>query len=223
MGRGLGFCALILAIEIPLGLAIAKFIPKRGKLAAIAFVLISLPLVVPWVTAGLMWLLMLRSGGVVPVLLSNVGLHFSITNPTQLFLAIVVVDAWHWVPLVALMFTAGYAAMPKEPIQAAKIDGASNWRIFRHIELPALKFPLLMAVLIRFMDSFRIFDEPYIIAGDGPYHCVEFLSTNVYGTTLGAFNFGYGAACSLIYFFLALAIVFVLMMIITRGRGVLGR
>jgi glycerol transport system permease protein len=218
--RNFLFTFLVLIIEVPLGIVLAKILPRKGKLGGLIMVLLQLPLVIPWVTVGLSWFLMVRSGGIVPLLFSSLGLKYTVENTAQVFATAVICDVWHWTPLVILIIAAGYASMPIEPTEAAMIDRASKWSIFRHVELPSLRFPILMSVLLRFMDSFRVFDEPYIMFGDGPYQCAEFLTTNVY-SNVEAMKLGYSAACSLIYLFLSLVIVYLLLIVITKGRGAL--
>lgn len=217
--RNLEFSGLILAIEIPLGLIIGKYIPKKGVLGGAALMIIAMPLVIPWVTVGMIFKNMATAGGILPSTLSIIGINYSMSNPTHLFTTIIVLDVWHWTPLVALICAAGYKAMPEEPIQAAKIDRASGWKIFRHVELPQLRFPLLIAILLRFMDSFRIYDAPFVIAGKGPEHATTFLTTYLATKVLGEFNLGLGGACAMVYFFISLSITFILFLIITKGKG----
>jgi glycerol transport system permease protein len=222
LGRNILFMFLVLIIEIPLGIAIAKAIPKTGKLGGLCIILISIPLVLPWISIGLSWRLMVKSGNFIDTVLESIGINYSHNNVTQVYLTALLCDVWHWTPLTVLVVSAGYAAMRSEPTEAAMIDRASRWAIFRHVELPALGFPISMAVLLRFMDSLRVFDEPYMMFGDGAYQCVEFISTNI-NSSLGAMKFSYGAATSLIYAFLAFAFFNVIQLIITRGRGLKAR
>lgn len=222
--RTLTFSATVLAIEIPLGLSIAKFLPKEGTLGGIALMVIGLPLVLPWATIGLMWRLMMRSGQIIPSITQTfTGIAFHpISNVNHVFPGIVMMDVWHWTPLVVILFAGGYQAIPDSYLNAAKIDGASSWRIFRHIELPNLKFPMLMAFLIRFMDSFKIYAEPWIMVGNGPQFSGEFLSTHIVSLALNEFNYGLAAAESIVYLLIALTIGYILILVITGGKGPLG-
>jgi glycerol transport system permease protein len=172
--------------------------------------------VLPYVSIGMSWRVMARTGGALWQFLQPFG--YSIGNATHLFGMVLLCDIWHWTPLVVLVVSAGYAAMRSEPTEAAMIDRASGWAIFRHVELPSLSFPILMAVMLRFMDSLRIFDEPYMIFGEGPGHCVEFISTNI-ASSMDTMKYGYAAAQSLIYMFIAFVAFYILSNVITKGKG----
>jgi glycerol transport system permease protein len=117
-----------------------------------------------------------------------------------------------------LIVTAGYLAMRPEPIEAALIDRASRWAIFRHIEIPALRFPILMAMMLRIIDSLKVFEEPYIMFGVGPYQCVEFISTNMLAGMLGM-RFSHTAAVGLFVSWLTIVIFYVYSMFMTKGKG----
>jgi len=218
LGRNGLFTFLALIPEVPLGILIAKAIPKRGKLGALCMVLIAIPLVLPWASIGLTWRIMVRTGGSLWTIFRTLGAPYSLGNPTHAFGLALLCDIWHWTPLVALVVSAGYAAMRTEPTEAAMIDRASRWAIFRHVELPALGFPILMAVMLRLMDSLRVYDEPFMILGEGPYQSLEFISTNI-SSSLDSMRFGYGAAQSLIYSFIAIMAFYIISTVITKGRG----
>jgi glycerol transport system permease protein len=109
-------------------------------------------------------------------------------------------DTWHWTSLVVLLCFAGLRAIPDDYYRAAKIDGASGWAIFRFIQLPKLKLVLLIAVLLRFMDSFMIYTEAYLITRGGPGVATTFLSHQLVQTSLIQFDLGEGGAMAVIYF-----------------------
>jgi glycerol transport system permease protein len=113
-------------------------------------------------------------------------------------------EVWHWTPLVALLAYAGLRAIPDAYYQAAKIDGASSWAVFRHIQLPKMRGVLTIAVLLRFMDSFLIYAEPFVLTGGGPGDTTTFLSIYLVKIAVGQFDLGPAAAFSLIYFLIVL-------------------
>ncbi|NBC32994.1 MAG: ABC transporter permease subunit, partial [Alphaproteobacteria bacterium] len=176
--RQLLFSGLILAIQIPLGIAVALMLPARGWGVSASLVLLALPLLVPFNVVGTIWQLFARVDiGLLGNVLSNVGIEFNYTeDPLHAWITVVVMDVWHWTPLVALLCYSGLRAIPDAFYQAARIDGASNWAIFRHIQLPKLRPVLTIAVLLRFMDSFMIFTEPFVVTGGGPGNATNFLS-----------------------------------------------
>jgi glycerol transport system permease protein len=125
-------------------------------------------------------------------------------------------DIWHWTPLVALLAYAGLRAIPQAYYQAAHIDGASRFSIFRYIELPKLKGVLTIAVLLRFMDSFMIYTEPFVLTGGGPGNSTTFLSQYLTRLAVGQFDLGPAAAFSIIYFLVILSFSYVFYTAMTR-------
>jgi glycerol transport system permease protein len=105
-----------------------------------------------------------------------------------------------------LLCTAGLRAIPDDYYRAARIDGASAWAVFRHIQLPRLRTALMVAVLLRFMDSFIIYTEPYVVARGGPGTATTFLSRELVQTALVEFNLGEGGAMAVIYFLVVLCV-----------------
>ena len=120
--------------------------------------------------------------------------------------------------MILLMF-AGLTALPEEYYESAKIDGAGPWRIFRFVTLPGLKSPLLVLLLLRFIDTFKIYDEVWVLTSGGPGNATTFLSIFTVRLGIGAFNLGYGSAVSLTFLFVVLTCCFALMTIMTKGRG----
>ena len=119
-------------------------------------------------------------------------------------------DVWHWTPLVALLCYAGLRAIPDAYYQAASIDGASKFAVFRYIQLPKMRGVLMIAVLLRFMDSFMIYTEPFVLTGGGPGNSTTFLSQYLTQKAVGQFDLGPAAAFSLIYFLIILLLCFIL-------------
>jgi glycerol transport system permease protein len=204
--RQLLFTAIVLAIEIPLGLAIALAMPRRGPWVSVCLVLMALPLLIPWNVVGAMWnIFALPDLGLLGKLVNGLGFHYNYTRqPLGAWFTVVLMDVWHWTSLVTLLCYAGLVAIPDAYYQAAKIDGAGRWAVFRHIQLPKLKHVLTIAVLLRFMDSFMIYTEVVVLTGGGPGNATTFLSIDLVKMALGQFDLGPAAAMSLIYFLVIL-------------------
>lgn len=204
--RNLSFTAIILAIEVPLGLAIALAMPRKGPWVSVCLVLMALPLLIPWNVVGAMWNIMaLPEIGLMGKGLNWLGINYNYTrNPIDAWFTIVLMDVWHWTSLVVLLCYAGLVAIPNDYYQAAKIDGASAWAVFRYIQLPKLKRVLTIAILLRFMDSFMIYTEVVVLTGGGPGSSTTFLSIDLVKTALGQFDLGPAAAMSIIYFLIIL-------------------
>ena len=200
--RQLGFSASVLIIEIPLGLMLARGMPREGVGASLMLVLLAIPLLIPWNVVCTIWQLYARSDiGLLGVTLNALGLGFNYTaNPLHAWMTLLAMDIWHWTSLVALLAFAGLTSVPAAYYQAAELDGASKWQVFRYVELPRLKGVLVIAVLLRLMDSFMIYTEPFVLTGGGPGNATTFLSQHLATMAVGQFDLGPAAAFSVIYF-----------------------
>ncbi|WP_194715317.1 carbohydrate ABC transporter permease [Noviherbaspirillum soli] len=210
--RQLLFSLSVLAIQIPLGILIALCMPAEGWRASLALVLIALPLLIPWNVVGTIWQIFGRGDiGLLGYSINAMGADYNYTgNPFDAWATVLVMDIWHWTPLVVLLCYAGLRAIPDAYYQAARIDGASRWAVFRFIQLPKLRNVLMIAVLLRFMDSFMIYTEPFVLTGGGPGNATTFLSQYLTQKAVGQFDLGPAAAFSLIYFLIILLFCFVL-------------
>ncbi|CAM5210292.1 Glycerol-3-phosphate ABC transporter, permease protein UgpA OS=Castellaniella defragrans (strain DSM / CCUG 39792 / 65Phen) OX=1437824 GN=BN940_11971 PE=3 SV=1 [Castellaniella denitrificans] len=210
--RQLLFSGAVLAIEIPLGVALALSMPARSWRASAVLVIVSLSLLIPWNVVGTIWQIFGRTDiGLFGWTLASLGLDYSyVGNPVHAWLTVLLMDVWHWTPLVALLAYAGLQSIPEAYYQAASIDGASKWAVFRYIQLPKMRGVLMIAVLLRFMDSFMIYTEPFVLTGGGPGNSTTFLSQYLTQKAIGQFDMGPAAAFSLIYFLIILMFCFVL-------------
>ncbi len=204
--RQLLFSSLVLLIEIPLGVLIALALPRKGWTVSACLVLLALPLLIPWNVIGTTWVVFTRPDiGLFGATLNALGISFDHTSsPLHAWITVMLMEVWHWTPLVVLLAYAGLRAIPDAYYQAAKIDGATNWAIFRFIQLPKLRGVLTIAVLLRFMDSFLIYAEPFVLTGGGPGNSTTFLSIYLVKVAVGQFDLGPAAAFSLIYFLIVL-------------------
>jgi glycerol transport system permease protein len=204
--RQIVFSCFVLLIEIPLGLALALIMPSRGLAASTALVLLGLPLLIPWNVIGTIWMIFGRGDiGLLGIGLHKLGMNYNYAlNPADAWGSLLALDVWHWTPLVILLCYAGLRSIPEAFYQAASIDGASNWSVFRFIQLPKLRGVLTIAVLLRFMDSFMIYTEPFVLTGGGPGNATTFLSQFLTKLAVGQFDVGPAAAFSLIYFLVIL-------------------
>ncbi len=215
--RTLLFSGLILSIEIPLGILIALAMPKRGWGVSVCLVLMALPLLIPWNVVGTIWQVFGRVDiGLLGHGLASLGIDYNYTqNNLDAWLTLILMDVWHWTSLVVLLCYSGLVSIPEVYYQAARIDGASRWAVFRFIQLPKIKRVLLIAVLLRFMDSFMIYTEPFVVTGGGPGNITTFLSIDLVQMAVGQFDLGPAAAMSLIYFLIILLICWVFYTVMT--------
>ena len=215
--RQLIFSGLILAIEIPLGIVVALHMPKSGFWSGFCLVLMSLPLLIPWNVVGTIWQIFGRVDiGLLGYTLASLGISYNYTQ--DLFAAwatIIVMDVWHWTSLVALLAFAGLKSIPDAYYQAARIDQASRWSLFRYIELPRMRGVLMIAILLRFMDSFMIYTEPFVVTGGGPGNATTLLSIDLVKMALGQFDLGPAAAFSIMYNLVILTLAYIFYSIMT--------
>ena len=218
MGRNLIFSAIILAIQIPLGIFIALNMPRKGWGVPVCLVLMALPLLSPWNVVGTIWQVFGRIDiGLLGYTLHALGFDYNYVNdPFDAWVTVIIMDVWHWTSLVVLLCYAGLVSIPDAFYQAAKIDGASRWAVFRYIQLPKMQRVLLIAVLLRFMDSFMIYTEPFVVTGGGPGNSTTFLSIDLVKMAVGQFDLGPAAAMSIIYFLIVLLLSWVFYTVMTN-------
>ena len=210
--RQVGFSLAVLLVEIPLGIALALSMPAQGWKASAVLVVVSLSLLIPWNVVGTIWQIYGRADiGLLGAALNALGVDYNYTgNAADAWLTVLVMDVWHWTPLVALLCYAGLRSIPDAYYQAARIDGASKLAVLRYIQLPKMRGVLMIAVLLRFMDSFMIYTEPFVLTGGGPGNATTFLSQYLTQKAVGQFDLGPAAAFSLIYFLIILLLCFIL-------------
>ncbi|MFL6623898.1 MAG: carbohydrate ABC transporter permease [Sulfurifustis sp.] len=217
------FSGLVLLIEIPLGVAIALAMPRKsGWATSLTLVLLALPLLIPWNVIGTIWIIFTRPDiGLLGYGINNLGIEFDHTAASlDAWITVMAMEVWHWTPLVALLAYAGLRAIPDAYYQAARIDGASSWAVFRYIQLPKMRGVLTIAVLLRFMDSFLIYAEPFVLTGGGPGNSTTFLSIHLVKIAVGQFDVGPAAAFSIIYFLIVLLFSWVFYQVLQRvGTG----
>ncbi len=218
LGRNLAFSFIILTIEIPLGIVIALSMPKRGVWVPVCLVLMALPLLIPWNVVGTIWQVFGRADiGLLGYTLAALGVEYNYaSNAVDAWVTIIVMDVWHWTSLVVLLSYAGLVSIPEAYYQAARIDGASRWKVFRYIQLPKMNRVLLIAVLLRFMDSFMIYTEPFVLTGGGPGNSTTFLSIDLVKMAIGQFDLGPAAAMSIVYFLIILLLSWVFYTVMTN-------
>ena len=221
--RNLLFSGVVLLIEIPLGILVALSIPKQGWAVGAVLVAMALPMLIPWNVVGTIWQIFARADiGLLGAALTGLGIPFNDTqDPLSAWCTIVVMDVWHWTSMVALLCYAGLKAIPDAYYQAARIDGARRWSVFRNIELPKLRRVLIIAVLLRFMESFMIYTEPAVVTGGGPGEATSFLSLDLVKIALGQVDLGNAAAMSLVYNLITLSLCWVFFTTMTQldARG----
>ncbi len=207
LARSLLFSAIVLSIQIPLGIFIALLLPRQGRFRTLMLMLLALPLMVPWNTVPSMWVSFLgNSNGFGGQTLAFLGLDFDYKfNAVHTWILLVAMDTWHWIGLVVILCYSSLSTISPAYYQAAAIDGAKRLQVFRFVELPKMTGVLMMALLLRFMDSFMIYTEAFRVNAGGPNHLTSFLSLDL-GEEIAAYDYGPAAARSIIYFLIVLLV-----------------
>lgn len=216
LGRSLLFSVLVLSIQVPLGIGVALLLLHYRRRAVWGLMLCALPLVVPWNMIPILWLGMIDSRtGLLGPWLAAIGFDYKFTA-LHTWALILVMDTWHWLGLVVVLSYAALSAIPPAFRQAAAIDGASRWALFRYIELPRMAGALSIVFLLRFVDSFMIYTEAFAINAGGPHDATRFLSIEL-GEEIKGFSYGQAAARATLYLLIVLAVVWAFVVTV-RGR-----
>ena len=213
LSRTLFFSFLVVSIELVLGFILALSLMKDFKAKTFFRTVYILPVVVAPIAVGATWRLMMAQGhGPIPYLLNKFfGWEFNTgASTTQAWIAILLMDIWHWTPFVTLTLLAGLLAIPKEPIEAASVDGANRVQMYRYLILPMLLPVILITVFIRVMDSLRSMEDVYMLTNGGPGNSTTFVGLHIFRTVFGKQEYGYGSSMSLIVLYFTIVICWLL-------------
>jgi len=195
------FSVTATAAEVAGGLLLALLFnrPFRGR--HLLLPLVILPIMLSTMVVSAIWRAWFHYDyGFLNAMLRSVGFEGVrwLFDPDLALFSIVLVDFWQWTPLAFLIILAGLQSIPKELYEAAEVDGASKWKLFQNITLPLLRNPLLLAILLRTVDSFKLFDKVYALTGGGPGLATETISMYVYREGFKFFNVGAASAGSIV-------------------------
>lgn len=214
----LQFTFIVVLSQLVIGYLLARLlmrdIPGKGFFRTVH----TLPLMVAPIAVGATWRLMTIPGlGPIPHYLDAwFGFDFVLSfHPEQAFIATVLMDIWHWTPLVTLTMLAGLSNLPRDPVEQARIDGASEFRIFWDITLPMLRPVILTTVFIRLMDALRIVDEVWMLTGGGPGTSTRYIGLHIWRVIFPRSDYGYGSAMSLLTLYITIVICWLLFVAMT--------
>lgn len=219
------FLLIALPIQFVLALGFSVLLAYHLHLKRVVLPLLLIPMILAPIVVGLTARLNLNPDfGLIGIFLRDLGLAPTgvLANGTSAFLTLVAVDVWQWTPFLVMIFVAAIVSMPSEPFEAAEVDGANRWQLFRHITFPLLQPIIIVAVLLRLTDSFKIFDQIFILTGGGPGASTELATIFAYKVTFVSWNLGYGSAVVAVLFLISFILTFVLLKLMTRfSRGAL--
>jgi glycerol transport system permease protein len=205
--RSLCFSLIVLLVQIPLGIYIALKMPRSGAFVAVGLVVLAIPMLTPKIVVGYLWKVMVQpENGLITEALAMVGVMLDMNSVVWTWAVLALMDIWHWTGLVVVLCYARLRTIPDTQYQAASVDGASRWAVFRYIQLPRMKLVLAIALLLRFMDSFTMYTEAYVITRGGPGVSTVFLSHELVQTGLIQFDLGEAGAMAVIYFMIVVLV-----------------
>jgi multiple sugar transport system permease protein len=219
-GRTLLFMLASVTIELTLGFALAGLLVRDFPGKAFFRTIHALPLMVAPIVVGAVWKLLVIPGfGPIPFYLKKwFGIDYNIgTYYNQAFWTTVLMDVWHWTPFVTLTILAGLSAMPKEPFESARVDGANRFQQFRFITVPLLMPMLLTTSFLRIMDALRIVDEVFMLTGGGPGASTRYVGIHIWRVVFPQTDYGYGSAMSLLLLYFTILLCWFLFTSITQS------
>lgn len=213
------FMLIALVAEFIFALGFSVLLSYHLRLKRIVLPLLLIPMILAPIVVGLTARLNLNPDfGLIGILLREWGLspNGALAEGMSAFLTIVAVDIWQWTPFLVMIFVAAIISLPREPFEAAEVEGANRWQIFRHITFPMLQPIIIVGFLLRLTDSFKIFDQIFIMTGGGPGASTELATIFAYKVNFVSWNLGYGSAVVAVLFLISFILTFILLKLMTR-------
>ncbi|HAK61248.1 MAG TPA: ABC transporter permease [Nitrospiraceae bacterium] len=216
LGNTAYFTLFSVVLELVLGLSIAMLLHREFRFKGFVRAVVLIPWAIPTVVSAKMWEWMYNTDfGILNYLL---GAEVNwLGSPLWALNAAVFMDVWKTTPFVAILLMAGLQVIPRELSQAARIDGAGSWDVFRKVTLPLLKPVILVVLIFRTLDAFRVFDSVYVLTGGGPANTTETLSIYAYKVLFQTLQFGYGSTLSVVVFLCVGMISVVYIKLLSKG------
>ncbi|HID61997.1 MAG TPA: sugar ABC transporter permease [Anaerolineae bacterium] len=193
------FTFIAVTTEFLLGFGVALLLYREFRGRDVIRTITLLPMMITPVVVGIIWLLLYQPDfSLINYLLSLIGIEGPLwlqSRPWAL-ISIIVADIWHWSPFFVLLLSSGLLSLPQDPLEAARVDGASNVQVFWHIMLPLLRPLIMVALLLRIIEAFKVFDKVYVMTEGGPGIFTEVLSFRIWKEAFMFRHFGYSASMS---------------------------
>jgi multiple sugar transport system permease protein len=218
------FVVVVVAIEAVIGLGLAVLVSRTRRIGLVYRAVLIIPILVPGIASATMWRLMLDYNyGVVDAVLLRLHLPAPTwtADPNLALVSVMLVDVWHWTSFFFLIFLAGVESLPAELFEAARIDGAGEWRLFRNVMLPLLLPTIAGVMALRTIFAFKVFDEVFVLTGGGPGASSQVISVYIYQVYFDQFRTGYGALLALVTAVLVAGILLVYQRTLLRGARTL--
>ena len=217
----LRFAFFAVVSELIIGYFLAQLFMRDFPLKGLFRTIHTLPLMVAPIAVGATWRLLTVPGlGPIPYYLDKwFGIDYRLGSfADQAFYTTVLMDIWHWTPLVTLTLIAGLSSLPREPFEQAQIDGANRFQVFRYITLPLLMPVILATLFIRVMDALRTVDEVWMLTGGGPAAATRYVGLYIWRVVFPKTDYGYGSAMSLLTLYLTIVMCWLLYAVLVARR-----
>lgn len=202
------YVVMAVSTELVLGLALALAVHRQRRLQHLTRSILLAPMFVTPIAVGLMFRFLLNGQlGLIPPVLGAIGIHIDFFGPRLALISLAAIDVWQWTPLMFLMMLAARESLPTGPFEAARVDGATGWFLFRRLTLPLLKPAIVVAVIVRALDALRVFEYVFAITRGGPGETTETIQYYIY--RVGFQFFRLGSAAAMAYVFVAIVLVLV--------------
>lgn len=215
-GNTLYFTVASVSLELGLGLSIAMLLNRGFWLKGLARAFVLIPWAIPTVVSARMWEWIYNTDFGILNYILGVKINW-LGSPLWALNSAVFMDVWKTTPFVAILLTAGLQVIPRELYHAARVDGAGSWAVFRTITLPLLRPVILVVLIFRTLDAFRVFDAVYVLTGGGPANTTETLSIYAYKVLFQTLQFGYGSTLSTMIFLCIGGMSVVYIKLLSRG------
>lgn len=213
------FAVLAVSVELVLGLALALALHRQRWVRDLTRAVLLSPMFITPIAVGLMFRFVLNDQlGAIPALLAKVGVSIDFFGPGNALFSLVAIDVWQWTPFMVLLLLAGLEALPRSPFEAARIDGASAWMTLRRITLPLLAPVITVAVIMRTLDAFKVFEYVFAITRGGPGTETETIQFYIFKTGINYFRVAQASAMSLILLALVLGLIVLASRLVRRAR-----
>lgn len=213
------FVAVAVSLELILGLTLALALRRQRFVRNLTRSLLLTPMFVTPIAVGLMFRFLLNQQlGVIPNMLDKIGVSIPFFNAELALFSLALIDVWQWTPFMLLLLLAGLESLPEEPFEAARVDGASAWMTFTRVTLPLLRPIIVVAVLIRSLDAFKVFEYPFAITQGGPGLATETIQYHVYRVGFSFYRLSEAAAMAWTLVAVVMVIIVVLFWQFTKEQ-----
>lgn len=204
------YVGVAVTLELLIGLALALSLQKQRWASDLTRSMLLAPMFITPIAVGLIFRFLLNDQiGAIPRLLQSVGVDYDFFGPDRALFTLAFIDVWQWTPFMVLLLLAGLESIPKQPLEAARVDGASGWYVFRRVTLPLLAPVLVVAILLRALDAMKVFEYVFATTRGGPGTETQTLQYFIYQTGIQFFRLGSASSMAFVVLLVVLTVIVV--------------